>query len=91
MAYRHAVREMVVRLWRNRWLRAAVLLAALAGWVLVPHPLEGPVVWTITDDHGVHASDLVGLPILLFLVPLIRTGLPVAGTSSAISGGSPSG
>lgn len=51
----------MLKLWRNRWLRGAVLLVLLAIWVLVPHRWEGPVVWTITQDHGIHVSDLAGV------------------------------
>lgn len=44
----------------GRWLRAAILLALLAVWVLLPHGWEGPVVWSLSDTHGVHLTDLVG-------------------------------
>lgn len=42
----------------------AIALAAAAAWVLVSHPLEGPVLLTLSRDHGVHATDV------LIVVPL---------------------
>ena len=50
-------------LWHSRWLRVAVLLALLAIWVLLPHRGDGPVVWSITDTHGVHRGDLYGIAV----------------------------
>lgn len=47
----------------RRWFRASTLLALLVAWVLLPHRWEGPVVWSITDTHGVHVADLIGLAI----------------------------
>jgi hypothetical protein len=44
---------------------AAVLLVVLAVWVLVPHSLEGPVLFTLSTDHGIHLGDLVGLAVAL--------------------------
>lgn len=41
--------------------KGAVLVGVLTLWVLVPHPLEGPVVWAFSDEHGVHRGDLVGV------------------------------
>jgi hypothetical protein len=48
--------------------QVVVILAALAVaavWVLVDHPLEGPVVWSLSADHGVHVTDV------LIIVPLV--------------------
>jgi hypothetical protein len=45
-----------------------VVIAAIAvgaAWVLIDHPLEGPVVLTLSHDHGVHLTDA------LALVPLV--------------------
>ena len=43
----------------------AVALAAAAAWVFVSHPLEGPVVLTLSRDHGVHATDvLAAIPLV---------------------------
>jgi len=44
--------------------KVAVLLAVLAAWVLIPHPLEGPVWFTLTNDHGIHSGDLVGAAVV---------------------------
>ena len=49
-----------------RWTTAAklvVLVVLLAVWVLVPHPLEGPVLFTITATHGIHLGDLLGVAV----------------------------
>ena len=56
-----------MHVWRNRWLRGAVLAALLMAWVVLPHPWEGPVVWSITDTHGVHVADLVGAAVVAAL------------------------
>jgi hypothetical protein len=40
-------------------------VAAAAAWVLVDHPYEGPVIMTLTADHGVHRSDV------LVVIPLV--------------------
>ena len=36
-----------------------VALAVAAPWVFVDHPLEGPVVLTLSTDHGVHVTDVL--------------------------------
>jgi hypothetical protein len=41
--------------------KLALVGAVLAAWVLIPHPLEGPVVMTLSHDHGIHLGDLAGL------------------------------
>jgi hypothetical protein len=48
----------------SRYRDAAVIIAAIAvaaAWVLIDHPLEGPVVLTLSDDHGVHLTDVLAL------------------------------
>ena len=40
-------------------------VAVAAAWVLVDHPLEGPVMLTLTSDHGVHYTDV------LAIIPLV--------------------
>jgi hypothetical protein len=40
-------------------------LVVAAAWVFVDHPLEGPVVLTLSPDHGVHYSDA------LAIIPLV--------------------
>ena len=52
------------------WYRdVAIVVAALAiaaAWVFVSHPLEGPVLLTLTRDHGVHETDALAiLPLAL--------------------------
>ena len=42
-----------------------VALAVAAAWVFVDHPLEGPVMLTLSTDHGVHVTDV------LVVVPLV--------------------
>lgn len=41
-------------------LLAVLLLAVLLVWVLVPHALEGAVLFEFSGTHGVHIGDLVG-------------------------------
>lgn len=41
-------------------------MAVAAAWVFVSHPLEGPVLLTLSRDHGVHATDvLAAIPLAL--------------------------
>ena len=47
----------------TRLVLTVALLAVLAVWVLVPHVLEGPVLFSLTHDHGVHLGDLAGLAV----------------------------
>jgi hypothetical protein len=52
-----------------RWFRqvavVAVALAASAAWVLIHHPLEGPVWVRLTHNHGIHYTDaLIVAPLL---------------------------
>ncbi len=45
-------------------LLAVLLLAVLLVWVLVPHALEGAVLFEFTGTHGVHVGDLVGAAVI---------------------------
>lgn len=36
-------------------------IAVAAAWVLVDHALEGPVVLTLSDEHGVHVTDALAI------------------------------
>jgi hypothetical protein len=47
----------------TRVVLTVMLLVVLTVWVLVPHPLEGPVLFTLSEDHGVHLGDLAGLAV----------------------------
>jgi hypothetical protein len=38
----------------------AAIVVAVA-WVLVDHPLEGPVLLTLSADHGVHYTDALAI------------------------------
>lgn len=49
-------------------LLAVLLLAVLLVWVLVPHALEGAVLFGFGADHGVHVGDLVGAAVIASLV-----------------------
>ena len=44
--------------------KVAVLLGALAAWVLIPHPWEGPVWFELSESHGVHYFDLVAMAVV---------------------------
>lgn len=54
---------MGAKAWWTTAAKLAVLLVLLAVWVLVPHPLEGPVVFTLTATHGIHLGDLLGVAV----------------------------
>jgi hypothetical protein len=43
---------------------AAIGIAA--AWVLVDHPLEGPVVLALSHDRGVHLTDVLAVVPLLW-------------------------
>ena len=52
-------------------LAAALTLLALTAWWVIPlHGFAGPVVLSLTADHGVHVGDL---PCLLFLAFAARS------------------
>jgi hypothetical protein len=57
-------------------LALVVLLVGLTLWWVVPlHTFAGPVLFTLTASHGVHAGDL---PTVLFLAVAARSLLVVA-------------
>lgn len=62
----------------RRW--AAVLVFPFAvAWILFNGPLEGPVLLTLTREHGVTVSDLLSLVALgVALVALARPARPPA-------------
>ncbi|MFN8035726.1 MAG: hypothetical protein U0V73_07315 [Acidimicrobiia bacterium] len=74
------------RAWRSgrvRLVRVAVavgLLVLAAWWVIPTHSWErrSPVVWTISDSHGVHRCDLWAIafvvPAGILLLPTRRRG-----------------
>lgn len=41
------------------WLATACVAGIAACFVIVDHPLEGPVLLSFSQDHGLHVSDLV--------------------------------
>ena len=53
------------RPWYTKLAVVAGALALAAAWVLVDHPLEGPVLVSLTNDHGIHLTDP------LALIPLV--------------------
>ncbi len=58
---------------RNR--RGAGLLALVAVlWFVVNRPMEGPVLWPVTEDHGLTAADLAGLAALALAGAWLRAG-----------------
>jgi hypothetical protein len=57
------------------YLQVAVVAAAVAVaavWVLVDHPLEGPVVVSLSSNHGMHLTDP------LAVIPLVWAWRTVA-------------
>ena len=50
---------------RLRQLAVVVIAVAVsAAWVLVDHPLEGPVLVSLTTIHGIHLTDpLIVIPL----------------------------
>lgn len=49
----------------------------------MPKRLEGPVLFTVSANHGVAALDLVGLGLLLLAVCLLSKSLQRASTATA--------
>lgn len=57
----------VTRLRRVDVALALLLLAVLLVWVLVPHALEGAVMFTLSAEHGVHVGDVIGAAVIGWL------------------------
>ena len=51
--------------WYRQLAIVVVALAVAAAWVLVDHPLEGPVLVSLSSDHGIHLTDP------LAIIPLV--------------------
>jgi len=47
------------------------LVVLAAAWLLVNSPVEGPVLWSPSEQHGLTVADLLGLPPLLLAVALL--------------------
>ncbi len=41
------------------WLTTGCVAIVAAGFVVLPHPWEGPVLLAFSQGHGLHVSDLV--------------------------------
>jgi hypothetical protein len=51
--------------WYGRVAVVVVALAIAAAWVLIDHPLEGPVLVSLSSNHGIHLTDpLAVLPLV---------------------------
>jgi hypothetical protein len=51
--------------WYGRVAVVVVALAIAAAWVLIDHPLEGPVLVSLSSNHGIHLTDpLAILPLV---------------------------
>jgi hypothetical protein len=49
-------------------------IAVAVAWVLVDHPYEGPVILTLTENHGVHRGDvLVVIPLVWAWIRVVRS------------------
>jgi hypothetical protein len=57
------VAAMALATWLGRTQRAGAVILALLGiaWLTVDHDFEGGVLVTVSQDHGLVTSDLVGL------------------------------
>ena len=51
--------------WYRQLAVVVVAVGIAAAWVLVDHPLEGPVLVSLSSDHGIHLTDP------LALIPLV--------------------
>jgi len=58
--------------WYRQVAVVVVAVALAAAWVLVDHPLEGPVVMSLSSDHGIHLTDP------LAIIPLVWAWRTVA-------------
>ena len=73
-----AVAALVVLLAVTAWaalrpglLTYAALAAAVVAWLVANKPVEGPVLFTISRDHGLTLADLAPLPCVLAVL-LVR-------------------
>lgn len=56
---------------RSEVVRTVLQLVCLAAaWLLVNSPVEGPVLWSPSERHGLTVADLFGLPPLLLAAVL---------------------
>lgn len=51
-----------------------MLLLAAVGWLFVNGPIEGPVLWEISPDHGVTVADLGSVAAVLLAALLLLGG-----------------
>jgi hypothetical protein len=59
--------------WHRQLAVVVLAIAISAAWVLVPHPLEGPVLLSLSDSHGVHLTDpLIVIPLGLAWWTVVR-------------------
>ncbi len=50
--------------WYRQVAVVVITLAISAAWVLIDHPLEGPVLADLTETHGIHLTDpLIVIPL----------------------------
>ena len=73
-----AVTALVVLLAVTAWaalrpglLTYAAFVAAVVAWLVANKPVEGPVLFTISRDHGLTLADLAPLPCVLAVL-LVR-------------------
>jgi hypothetical protein len=60
---------------RPAWPRAAGVILLSVLWPLVNKPLEGPTLWTQSDDHGLTVGDLLAPACLILGLWLLRRAL----------------
>lgn len=66
----------VIALRNRRWEvpAAATASAGLVGWTLTSSAYDGPVLFVVVGDNGVHLGDLLSLPALLLVAWLSWRG-----------------
>lgn len=66
----------IVALRNRRWEvpAAAIAAAGLVGWTLTSSAYDGPVLFVVVGDNGVHLGDLLSLPALLLVAWLSWRG-----------------
>ncbi len=55
-----SVMVLLTLIWPSVWVRI-VLVVVSVGWILVNAPVEGDVLWKVSQGHGLTVADLFGL------------------------------
>ncbi|TKV61676.1 hypothetical protein FDO65_09025 [Nakamurella flava] len=69
----------------GRWPWRVVLVLAAGSWPLPDHPAQGPILFDLSYQHGVHAADLLSVvAVVVAVLPwgrFRRPGRPTSGST----------